>query len=95
MSIRFFKNINIGFCNFNSKSKRSLWSGLKMGTEVRTGTDRFILQYCKYYNVSMRDCSHSLGVSVGASGALPLRNRGGRLPSLSPPAETTLKLQLV
>lgn len=38
--------------------------------------------------------SHSFGVSVGASGALPLWNRGGRFPSPSPPAEATRSRQL-
>lgn len=49
--------------------------------------------YCKYCRISRRNCSHSLGVSVGASGALPLWNRGSTFPSLSPPAESTPKLQ--
>lgn len=33
--------------------------------------------------------SHSFGVSVGASGALPLWNRGGMFTSASSPAECT------
>lgn len=38
--------------------------------------------------------SHSFGVSVGASGALPLWNRGGMFTSSSSPAESTQSLWL-
>lgn len=42
---------------------------------------------CDTFVFSRRDSPHSLGVSVGASGALPLWNRGGRSASVSPSAE--------
>lgn len=59
----------------------------------RVTCDAFAPLRCRRRSAG-RDRSHSLGVSVGASGALTLRDRGGRFPPLSSPARSTLRLEL-